>query len=147
MPSNLIAPASDPYRWFSDDERRLAEWIQDRGASVRSVERREGQRERTPDAVLTPASKTVEFKKSVCSTTAIVREVRSGRKQSRRIAIDARGRGADKGVATPALAGAIKLYGLWIDEVVVVTSDDCSLGWWYGRDPRAERRLQGGRRR
>lgn len=143
----LIAPGDHQYRWFSDDEQHLARWLDARGTRVVSVERREGRRERTPDAVLPTARETVEFKRSTPTATAVARSIRSGRGQSRRVLVDIRGPKADVGVAVAGMNRAVRLYGLWLDEVVVVVTDDWSVGWWHGRDPRPERRVQGGLRR
>jgi hypothetical protein len=130
----LVAPVDDPDRWFSEEEKHLAEWLRSRGVVVLSVQRRMGQRERTPDAVLGEGAATVELKHVVASVTAIVRAVRLGRGQSRRVVVDIRGPRADVGLALVAIRRAVRFYGSWLDEIVVVVNDDRSVGWTHGRD-------------
>lgn len=136
--AGLVAPGNDPDLSFNSAERSLAEWLRQRGLKVLSVQRRLGTYERTPDAALPEHQATVELKRATTSLTAMVRSVRLGRGQSRRVLIDSRGQGGDVGWALTSIATAVRYYGAHLDEIVVVLSDDQSVGWWHGRDAGVE---------
>ncbi len=81
---------------------------------------------------------TVELKRTAATVTAIVRAIRLGRGQSRRVAVDVRGQHADGLLAMSAIATGVRFYGSHLDEIIVVVSDGQSVGWWHGRDTGAE---------
>lgn len=135
----LVAPRDDPDRWFNSQEKQLADWLRRRGIGLLSVRRRMGEHERTPDAVITNEPVTVELKYCpVASVTGIVRAVRLGRGQSRRVVVDVRGPRADPALALAAIGRALRYYGFWLDEIVVVVTEGQSIGWWHGRNARSE---------
>ncbi len=138
LDAGLIAPVDDPDRSFEGKETATAVWLRQSGLVVLSIKRRTGNRERTPDAALPEHEATVELKRTVASVTAIVRAIRLGRGQSRRVAVDIRGQGAEAALAMTGIATAVRFYGEHLDEIIVVVSDDQSVGWWHGRDAGSE---------
>lgn len=89
-----IAPIGDPDKWFSEVERSSAAWLRHRGLDVLSVQRREGNLLKTPDAVAVTQPVTIELKSATGTLNSIVQRIRSGRWQSRRVMVDIRGTGA-----------------------------------------------------
>jgi hypothetical protein len=135
--AGVIAPADDPDRFFNKAERATAAWLRSRGLDVLSVNRRTGQRARTPDAVIAGEPVTLETKGAVASENSIVQQIRGGRGQSRRIVVDARSENANLATAQAGLAHALRHYGQQLDEVVIVLTDGSAVGWWYARKPRS----------
>lgn len=127
-----IAPADDPDKWFSDVERGSAGWLRRRGVDVRSVQRREGYLLKTPDAVAVTVPVTVEIKRATGTLNSIVQRVRDGRWQSRRVMVDVRGTGTTPATVEVAVRTALIRYQRDLDEVVIVVSDDLSVGWAHG---------------
>ncbi len=128
----LIAPDEAPYRWFSPEEAYTAEWLRGREFPVLSVQRREGQYLKTPDAVAVRVVVTIETKTADCSANAIAQRIRAGRKQARRVVLDLRGAGATLDDARGGLNLALGRYGLHLDEVLLVLADDLAVGWFHG---------------
>lgn len=134
--AGVIAPEGDPDRYFDADEQLAATWLRSRGLDVLSVDRRTGNAERTPDAVISGLPATLETKTAVATENAIQARVRSGRGQSRRIVIDARAADAGLWIAQAGLDTALRHYGQQLDEVSVILGDGTSLAWWCARKPR-----------
>ncbi len=128
----LIAPADDPYRWFSPEERSAAEWLRDRQCPVLSVRRRDGQHRKTPDAVAVHVAITIETKTADSSTNANAQRIREGRRQARRVMLDLRGTAASLDEARAGLNLALGRYGQHLDEILIVLADDLSVGWSHG---------------
>lgn len=127
-----IAPAGDPDKWFSTVERSSAAWLRGRGLDVLSVQRREGNLLKTPDAVIVTPPATIEIKSATGTLNSIVQRVRSGRWQSRRVMVDVRGTGTTPATAESAVRAALIRYQRDLDEVIIVVSDDLSVGWSHG---------------
>lgn len=136
--AGLFAPEGDPDRSFNTNEKSFADWMRNRGLKVLSIQRRVGIYERTPDAALIDHEVTVELKRTTASLTAIVKGIRMGRGQSRRVAIDVRGQACDAALALTAIARAVRFYGEHLEEIIVVVEDGQSVGWWRGRDTGSE---------
>lgn len=130
--AGLVAPEDDADRWFRPEERLTARWLRSRGLDVLSVQRREGQHLKTPDAVASGFAITVETKSAVATTNAVVQRIRAARWQARHVVVDIRGARATPAIAEAGLQSAVRMYGALLDEVVVVVSDDLGLGWWRG---------------
>lgn len=132
LDAGLIAPEGDPDRWFSPEEKLTADWLRSRGLEVRSVQRREGQHLKTPDAVAPEFAVTIEAKRAAATMNAIVQRIRSARWQARHVAVDLRGTGTDQALAEAALEVALRMYGRHLDETVLIVTDRLSVGWTHG---------------
>lgn len=130
--ADLIAPAEDPNRWFSPEELSTAEWLRGRGLDVASVERRTGHLLKTPDAVAVGHPITIELKRAVGTANSIVQRLRNARWQARHVVIDLRDTGTTLDLAGSALSSALRMYGDHLDEVVLILSNDLSVGWHHG---------------
>lgn len=131
-----VAPRDDPDRYFSERERATAQWLRSRGVEgVRSVDRRMGQHEKTPDAVFDHPDglATVEFKDPDKPTAQSVRRsARSGRKQSGLIVIDYRdelGTGMERETGIEGMRAAVRNYGAEIEQMIVILGDGTPIGW------------------
>ena len=127
-----IASDADPDRWYSAAERATAAWLRNRDVDVRSVERREGHRLKTPDAVAVTAPITIEIKGAVGSVNSIVQRIRQARWQARHVVVDVRGTGTTRELAEDALRRALIKYQDDLDEVIVIVTDELSVGWSHG---------------
>ncbi len=108
----LIAPAHDPDRYFSQEERMITAWLRERsGIAVRSVADA-NHLGKTPDAVIDVERLTVEFKTLTMPTTIAARNaITSARSQSDRIIVNGESIGLPAGIAAEALARALGLIG------------------------------------
>lgn len=130
--ANHIAPVADPDKWFSPVELSTANWLRRRGLEVRSIERRAGHLQRTPDAAAAIHRTTVELKSASGSVNSIVQRIRDGRWQSRRVVVDVRGTSTTPATAETGVHRALIRYQGDLDEVVVLVTDDLSVGWSNG---------------
>lgn len=62
----------------------------------------------------------------------MVQRIRGGRWQSRRVMVDVRGTATTAVTAQAALRSALIRYQADLDEVIIVVSDDLSVGWTHG---------------
>lgn len=123
----LVGPGWDN---FSADERAIASWLRVHGLEVVSVRASRIDRRNTPDAVFGGRDETVEFKTLArASVTAVARNIREGRSQSRRLVIDGRRAGLQKRDAIAGLAQALRRHTADLDEVVVLLRDASALHW------------------
>lgn len=127
-----IAPLAAPDKWFSPAELSAATWLRSRGLEVCSIERREGHLQRTPEAAVAIRQTTVELKCATGSVNSIVQRIRAGRWQSRRVVVDVRSTGTTLATAEAGVHRALIRYQGDLDEVVVLVSDDLSVGWSHG---------------
>jgi hypothetical protein len=97
-----------------------AQWLRSRGLNVLSVLEREGNEDRTPDAVIVGVPVTLEAKSTVATVNSIAQQIRSGRRQSRRVVVDGQQANAQLDVAQAGLATALRKYGQHLDEVVTI---------------------------
>ncbi len=130
--ADRIAPSTDPDKWFSPIELRTANWLRSRGLDVRSIERREGHLQRTPDAAAAIHRATVELKSASGSVNSIVQRIRDGRWQSRHVVVDIRGTGATLTTAEAGIHHALIRYQRDLEDLVVLVTDDLSVGWSHG---------------
>lgn len=130
--ADRIAPGDDPDRWFSSAERASATWLRSRGFGVRSVKRREGHLLKTPDAAAVEVSIAIEIKSAIGSVNSIVQRIREARWQARHVVVDVRDTGTTRTTAEDALRRALVKYQDDLDEVVIVVTDDLSVGWNHG---------------
>lgn len=128
----MIAPDDDPDRWFSPQELVTATWLRSRGLDVRSVEVRRLQGLKTPDAVAAAHPITIETKTAIGTLNSILKRIRTARWQARHVVLDLRGTGTTREAATAGLAAALDMYGEQLDEVVVIVTDNLSIGWTHG---------------
>lgn len=138
--AGLIAPVDDPDRYFSVAELATATWLRAHNLDVVSVNTRSGIRARTPDAVIAGVPATLETKGAVGTVNSIAQRIRSGRGQSRRVVVDLRDSDANLALARIGLEIAVRRYGSWVDEVLVIVpvgSGSVGVGWWYGRNLRS----------
>lgn len=130
---SLIASTDDPYQYFTEDERVTATWLAARGlVGIRSVRERDRPGEPTPDAVFDHGAGvvTLELKSPEAPTSeAVYRGIRHGRVQSRMIVIDGRRIGTPIDLAASGLRRAVRIYGVNVDQVIVVTADESAIGW------------------
>ena len=136
-----VAPDRNGERWayFDEfpDERRIAEWLRERGVIVRSVD--EMRRRRPPDAVTTGRRSTpVEFKTLhpvdgvTFSHLTCIDNIRGVATKCRRGVIDARATNGSAEDAAAAIASALVEVGVNLDEIVVLIRDgrQCvAVGW------------------
>lgn len=127
--ASLLAPLSDPWRFFDRRERAVAQWMLAHGVLVRSV----GVDDRpTPDAVIGAAGVTVEFKTvaagSANPSEALYQRTRHARGQSPYVVVDVRGTGCTRADADRAVVRALRNGGRDLREVTVV-GDDFVLSW------------------
>lgn len=133
IPSELWAPEDDPHRYFSDEERRAAAWLESHGVRLRSIRPRNLPGQRTPDSMLVNRSTTVEIKGvDEASSTAVLARIRDGRRQSRRLVIDGRDVGLTPSDAERGIRRALGVYGGQLDEVLILLADHAGVPWWHG---------------
>lgn len=126
---DLLAPLSDPWKFFDRQERLIAELLHGTGVVVRSVSAAAFP---TPDAVIDASQVTAEFKtlsrNVVNPGGALYQRLRDARTQSPRVIVDARGTGATRKDSNQAVVRALRNGGLDLSEIVVV-GNDFVLSW------------------
>jgi hypothetical protein len=129
----LIAPPSDPHRYFSGSERLAAQWLEGNGLiGLRSVKRSVGDQQKTPDATFGTGENvsTLEIKSPTTTTEdGVHRQVRAGRKQSRILVLDFRRSVIELPTAKAGLRRAIRDYGRDVDQIILVLSAASPIGW------------------
>ena len=132
LAEDLVAPEYDPDRWFLPSELPAVTWLRSRGLDVRSVRCRTGQALKTPDAVAPDHHVTIEIKTAVGSPNSIIQRIRTARWQARHVMVDLRGTGTTREAAAAGLAAALDMYGMHLDEVVIIVTDNLAIGWVHG---------------
>lgn len=87
---------------------------------------------KTPDAVAVTVPVTIEIKGAIGSVNSIVQRIREGRWQARHVVVDVRGTGTTRATGEDALRRALIKYQADLDEVVIIVTDDLSVGWNHG---------------
>ncbi len=119
--SGLIATTANPAVYHDEKERSTSDWLANRGVTTRSVLRRKGEGEKTPDSVLDAEDATLELKMmEAASSNSVRNNIRNARKQSRRVVVDGRRVGVDPAVAEEGLREALRKYGSQLDEVLII---------------------------
>ncbi|RKS10327.1 hypothetical protein DFP74_6090 [Nocardiopsis sp. Huas11] len=106
---------------FEPKERRVAQFLSEQGVDVRSVTESTIDGRTTPDAVIAGTNSTIEFKILESGTPrAIEANIRKGRKQSSRIALDVRGPQIDSDVVMQSLGRTLKSNGGDLEELIII---------------------------
>ncbi|MGQ4266978.1 CdiA C-terminal domain-containing protein [Nocardiopsis changdeensis] len=106
---------------FEPKEREVAQFLSDHGIEVQSVTESTVDGRRTPDAVISGTDSTIEFKiLESASPRAIEANIRKGRKQSSRIALDVRGPQIDSEVILASLGRTLKTNGGDLEELIII---------------------------
>lgn len=129
----LVAPADDPDRFFDADESSTAAWLRTHeGIRIRSVHRRPGLRNKTPDAVGDQFRITLDMKHRTTRNGAVT-GVRQGRAQSDRIVFDLRDADVDWHEFSAGLDEGLRKFGLRLNEILIIRGDDgAALHWVRG---------------
>jgi hypothetical protein len=127
--AGLLAPTSDPWKFFDRKERTIAEFLLGSGIAVRSVSEDSLP---APDAVIDMFELTTEFKTLdpavVNVAGALYQRIRQARTQSSRVIVDVRGTAATRKDANQGVVRALRNGGRDLAEVVVV-GDGFVLSW------------------
>ncbi len=75
---------------------------------------------------------TIEIKTAVGSPNSIIQRIRTARWQARHVVVDLRGTGTTREAAAAGLAAALDMYGMHLDEVVIIVTDNLAIGWAHG---------------
>lgn len=129
----LVAPATDPDRFFDDVELSTVEWLRTHEhMQLRSVDRRTGLRSRTPDVVSDQLRITFDLKHRTTRNGAAT-GVRQGRTQSRRIVFDLRHADVNWSEFSAGLNEGLRKFGARLDEILIILGDDgAALHWVRG---------------
>lgn len=138
---NAIAPDTDAERWkyFNDDERAIAEFLQEKGVRVRSV--REFKKRRPPDSITVVGNEPVEFKKLDPTVVrgynhlTMLENVRGIGVKCRRGVVDARATTLTPDQAVGEVRTAVETHGVNLDELIMIVpsgSGAIAVSWRRG---------------
>lgn len=141
--SGLIATDANPTVYHSEKERYTTDWLTRHGVQTYSVNRRTSDGEKTPDSVFSSAHtlelKMLERPKGASDDwapggSAVARNIRNARKQSRTVVVDGRRSGLAPDAAEKGLREALNKYGAQLDEVLIIFGDgpDDAISWSNG---------------
>ncbi|CAM3765668.1 hypothetical protein [Nocardiopsis rhodophaea] len=109
------------WEYYDAKERSIAEFLKEHGIEVRSVDVARTDGVKSPDSVIDGTSSTLEFKTvETSSKNALIQNIRKGREQSSRLAIDLRSGGTPQETAISGLNDALRRYGGDLKEVVLI---------------------------
>ena len=138
----LVAPASDPDKYFSQSELESVQWLRGNGVDVVSVLERDRDGVKTPDCVALVADVPVEIKGvSKPSENAVYKQIRRADEQSGHVFIDASQSGVTREVVESALRNAVRMRGAHMIEVTILVeranpsapnSRDVVVSWSHG---------------
>ena len=129
-----IAPADDPTRFYSPEERTASMWLERIGIQTRSVREYKGDKQKTPDSITTDKRRTLEIKSpTTMSPRTIGQRIEEGSRQSRFVVIHHTG-ALDRETAESALRVAIPRAGKQLDRVIITIGDGNEYVEW--RRPR-----------
>jgi hypothetical protein len=138
----LVAPASDPDKYFSQSELESVQWLRSNGVDVVSVLERDRDGVKTPDCVALVADVPVEIKGvSKPSENAVYKQIRRADEQSGHVFVDASQSGVTREVAESALRNAVRMRGAHMIEVTILVeranpstpnSRDVVVSWSHG---------------
>ncbi|CAM3701145.1 hypothetical protein NOGI109294_09735 [Nocardiopsis gilva] len=109
------------WEYYDSKEREIAEFLQEHGIEVRSVDVARSDGVKSPDSVIEGTNSTLEFKTvETSSKNALIQNIRKGRDQSSRLAIDLRAGGTTQDAAMAGLKDALRRYGGDLEEIVLI---------------------------
>ncbi|WP_306367161.1 hypothetical protein [Nocardiopsis sp. CC223A] len=112
---------NEKWESFEPKEREVAQFLSDHGIEVQSVTESTVDGRRTPDAVISGTDSTIEFKiLESGNPRAIEANIRKGRKQSSRIALDVRGPQIDSETILASLGRTLKSNGGDLEELIII---------------------------
>ena len=125
-----IAPISDPYRYYGDQEVLVAEWLKSRGIKTRSVATYKTPGRRSPDALAVTDDGTIEFKLTATNNFLTnVQQILYRSTQSPRVLLFHSGE-MSKEEAEMVLGTVIKQSGKDIDAVMIYLSKEDRCVYW-----------------
>lgn len=106
---------------FEPKEWKVVQFLSEHGIGVQSVTESKVDERRTPDAVISGTNSTIEFKiLESGNPRTIEANIRKGRKQSSRIALDVRGPQIDSDVIPAPLGRTLKTNGGDLEELIII---------------------------